>query len=111
MKPLDRRVKCGATSPSDGCEAAQPTTFRGLKLTLTILVLLPLLADCTDTSSGSGISTSRTLVRESPVGAVALEGERPGCRKEFPMQYRGISCAGYNYDPPPIPFGELYPPR
>jgi hypothetical protein len=87
--------------------ARASTSRRGLALTLTILALLPALADCTDANSTPRASTQRPTLDADAVAAAP----RPGCRQEFPVQYRGISCAGHDYDPPAIPFGELYPPR
>jgi hypothetical protein len=41
---------------------------------------------------------------------VVAAAPQPGCRQQFPVEFRGISCAGHDYDPV-IPYGELYPPR
>ena len=97
MKSLDART---TTRPAG--------LGRGLSLTLAILALLPALAGCTDAKSVAHASNLRPGQGSE---VAATEDERPGCRKELPVQYRGISCAGHDYDPPDIPFGELYPPR
>ncbi|WP_042580924.1 hypothetical protein [Variovorax paradoxus] len=88
----------------------RPIVFRGLACGLAILSLLPALASCTDAASASGTSASTSAGRQPTLDTQVVAAE-PGCRKEFPVEYRGISCAGHDYDPPAIPFGELYPPR
>jgi hypothetical protein len=84
--------------------------FRTLACGLAILSLLPALASCTDAASASHTATSISSKGEPTLDAQVAAAE-PGCRKAFPVEYRGISCAGHDYDPPAIPFGELYPPR
>ena len=98
-------MNASATCPID-----RPIIFRRLACGLAILSLLPALANCTDAASASGTSASISSRRQPTLDAKVVIAE-PGCRKEFPVEYRGISCAGHDYDPPAIPFGELYPPR
>lgn len=74
--------------------------FFRLAAVLPCLALLPQLASCTD-------ATSAPL---EPPAAVVAAAPQPGCRQQFPVEFRGISCAGHDYDPV-IPYGELYPPR
>jgi len=70
-------------------------------LALSVLSLLCALAGC---------SEARSDTPPPPPSVTTAADERPGCRKEFPIEFRGISCAGHDYEPP-IPYGELYPPR
>lgn len=81
-----------------------------IAIALSTSMLLGALVGCSEARSDTPTRPSRPLAGIQ-VEAIAAAEERPGCRREFPIEFRGISCAGHDYDPPPIPFGELYPPR
>ena len=54
------------------------------------------------------LTASRVTAAVTPVPTAGFANNDDS---QLPEVYRKVRRAGYDYEPPPIPFGESYPPR